>query len=729
MLRIPLLEVLCLLMLAIPIWAETIRTEFKESPQPCVRFQSGRVVAVEGLREGRWVSRYWTADGRFDWSNELRQDEALLITILKTPSDSTPTVVSSGWRFVRFSESDRGAGGARVCTVELNQPTHALNLKIHTVLDGTPILTRTLEITNTSDHPVALTELSVWSGRQYAHTYYKNFIRGEDPLPFQLGSFVKNEWGSEGWFDWKPLDQGTTILKCEEGQGFNDPFFILRNRAKGENLIGHLAWSANWALEFEYKKAKDPGIDWVRFALGPRAKEPLRVIGPGESIKTPAVHLGLVAGDLDQTVQAMHEHLRRSVLPKRAEGRDGLIQYLVPADQGYLREHPEGMTEKTVRDNIDLAAAIGTELFILDAGWWTHTLDWIPDPARFPAGIKPLRDYAHEKGMLFGVYAELEGGRGAVHASHTAKEHPEWIGPKAILNLTIPKAAAWMESELHRLIEENELDLFRLDYNPLFTGEGPSSLREGFRENNAWRYYEAVYSVYGRARTTYPNLILQQCAAGGARNDLGIMSQFHEAYLTDGLWIPNVLRSFYGQSLGIPPEVFVTAHGAFGQPGRGRAGNLDTHLRMTYALGTPQHFSGMVAPDLESMPEERRALFGRYAEVYKRFMKPLLPTCRMFHHAPADLSGGVDSSGWFAAEFAAPDGRKGWTLIANIGESENDTYLFHPRGLLPNKTYRITFDSLDSSAVIPGYELMRDGIPVRLENLGSSELLLFEEAG
>ena len=41
------------------------------------------------------------------------------------------------------------------------------------------------------------------------------------------------------------------------------------------------------------------------------------------------------------------------------------------------------------------------------------------------------------------------------------------------------------------------------------------------------------------------------------------------------------------------------------------------------------------------------------------------------------------------------------------------------------KSYHLTVDSLGSTVTVTGWELMREGIPVRLETLGSSELLLF----
>ena len=53
-------------------------------------------------------------------------------------------------------------------------------------------------------------------------------------------------------------------------------------------------------------------------------------------------------------------------------------------------------------------------------------------------------------------------------------------------------------------------------------------------------------------------------------------------------------------------------------------------------------------------------------------------------------------------------------------------YVFKPRGLKPFAECRVTYDSLASASTVSGLQLRRDGLPVRLENAGMSELLLLE---
>jgi hypothetical protein len=166
--------------------------------------------------------------------------------------------------------------------------------------------------------------------------------------------------------------------------------------------------------------------------------------------------------------------------------------------------------------------------------------------------------------------------------------------------------------------------------------------------------------------------------------------------------------------------------GAYGRTTVGRPGNLDSHLRATFALSTPQYFAGMVAPSLEEMGEERIARHRRYAELYKAFIRPVLPTCKLYHHAPISARGAVGSSGWFALEYGAADRSKGWALVVRVGMSSTDTYVLVPRGLDRGRQYEVTFDSTGERAEVQGWQLVQEGVPVRLESIMNSELILFE---
>lgn len=69
--------------------------------------------------------------------------------------------------------------------------------------------------------------------------------------------------------------------------------------------------------------------------------------------------------------------------------------------------------EKLVKETADIMvssglAAAGYNYIVLDDGWMTHERDvngdLVPDPEKFPSGMKAVIDYVHSKGLKFGLY-------------------------------------------------------------------------------------------------------------------------------------------------------------------------------------------------------------------------------------------------------------------------------------------------------------------------------------
>ena len=710
--------------------ADTDRSHFIDITiqEQSIMYRSADHLLVEQMKEGRWVCRYRSADDRFPIASEDQstKNETFFLKIGEK-------ILSDGWQLVSLKRYAPQKEGCQGTVVHLSNNEEAIDVLIYTLLDGTAIYTRWLEITNKGDKAIPMTEVAPWSGVLWPQRGWSL-----DFADYEVGYFQRNTtfcpmgWAHEGWFTWEPLGKSKKkITTSHKMRDHNDPFFILRNNFTGEYCIANLQWTTNWKLEFEFV---DEGLS---FKVGPCVKQwsnqILRVIAPGETIQTPALHLGLVSGNLDDAVQHMHTHIRKTVLPSRIKDRSGLVQYLVPSDQSFSMP----FTEADIFKQVDIAVEIGAELFILDYGWWDIVLDWQASPTRFPGGIKPIADHVHSKGLLFGMYVEAEGGRGdKLASSRVAREHPDWITTSGVLNLSIPQAAEWMESEICRLVETYDLDLYRLDYNPGLQGDYyfQTTERSGFLENDGWRYYDAFYDIYRRIKEKYPDLLLQQAAAGGGRNDLGVVSFFDETYLTDGLWVPQEFLVYSGLTMSLPPEILTTLHG--GAPREFFGQRLDAVVRMTFTTGTPQIFTGMAAPSLDQMQPKRLETFKRYCKLYKEFIRPLLPICKVYHHEPINASGGISSSDYFAMEFASPTKNKGWALFMKtnqhiqnqklVATNVADDYIFKPRGLDSGRNYKVTFDSLDTSVEITGAQMLTHGLPVRLEDVGSSELILFE---
>src|SRR5258708_6326154 len=187
-------------------------------------------------------------------------------------------------------------------------------------------------------------------------------------------------------------------------------------------------------------------------------------------------------------------------------------------------------------------------LFMIDAGWygpspnsWPNNVgDWYAGKW-LPNDITPIREYARKKGMLFGLWMEPES---VGKAATLRQKHPDWlltrngqpVGERA-LDVANPEVAAWMESEIARLIQKYDLDMFRIDYNTGI-GQGGNRMKDGFLENTEWRHVENLYAMFDRLRARFPNVLFQNCAGGGGRLDLGILRRFHNTELSDSMRVP-----------------------------------------------------------------------------------------------------------------------------------------------------------------------------------------------
>ena len=103
----------------------------------------------------------------------------------------------------------------------------------------------------------------------------------------------------------------------------------------------------------------------------------------------------------------------------------------------------------------------------------------------------------------------------------------------------------------------------------------------------------------------------------------------------------------------------------------------------------------------------------------------MLPTLRVYHHAPVNAEGGVNSGDWFAMEFGSPDHQQGWAVVVRLSPQAPEDYLLKPGGLDPNSLYEITFDSSGTKETASSKDLAQQGLRIKPASGSVSELVLF----
>jgi alpha-galactosidase len=703
---------------------------------PLIRFDTGLVVYQEALINGQLLVANTSAMGRpkpREWVWGALHGGADQTRPLRTRQHAFQLEVDGQllvdrWEWVDASEITSPKPDCRESVVTLRHTQRPLQVEVHTRLDDTPFLVRWLVITNTGDRPAALAQVYPWAGQVWdvvGSPWNSTELRDVDSPPFSVGAFTDTTAGNEGAFDWRHVPDGLYGFESMNGRsGWGAPFFVLRNHITGEVAACHLAYSGNWQVELfnDHEPARRPISDARLYArVGLAGPAPLRVLEAGESATTPEVHLGFLYGDLDACVLALHTHERHSVILPQPGGREHRVEV---NHTGYTRN--DQITESQLYEEIDVAADAGVELFMLDAGWfgggsekWWETVgDWDNESPLLTQGVKAAFDYAHSKGMLCGLWVEAErmGSR-----SQVLRDHPEWQmvhRGQYIPNLDLSKreVAAYVEKTIVGLVEKYQLDCFRLDYN-ISVGEGGEAERDGFTENVLWRYYDALYGIFDRIHQRFPDLLLENCSSGGGRTDLGIMSRFHWTQVTDR-WSPGPsLKIINGMSLALPPELCETLLGAITDG----VSDIDFMLR----IGLFGHFC--VSGIFPTMHERQAAAHSRWRhniELYKTFVRPMLSTCRLFHHTPIQRQ--TEAGDWMVLEAASADSSRAYAGIFRLGNATGVSYHFRPRGLDPARTYRVTYDAKGYQREIDGGRLMDEGVQVQVPAAFTSELLTFE---
>ncbi|MFD8012405.1 alpha-galactosidase [Streptomyces sp. NPDC059762] len=551
---------------------------------------------------------------------------------------------------VRFADGTRGAqwrfaghrvdgGELRLLLEDRHRPLRAE--LCYRVRPDTDVIERWTELTHTgSSGPVAVDRLdsASWTA---------------PPLDDYRLSHLVGGWNSEFQLRRDRLPVAETVLTSRRGlTGHHaNPWLALDDgtatETGGEVWSTALAWSGSWRVTVH----RDP-VDRTTWTGGFGHEGIGWTLRPGETLRTP-VFAGLYAPDgFGGASRAWHAYVSGRVLPE--PDRDRPVLYNSWEATGF------GVDEAGQIRLARLAAGLGTELFVLDDGWFgtrrddrSGLGDWTPRPDAFPRGLRPLADEVHRLGMRFGLWVEPEM---VNRDSDLYRSRPEWVvhsgrldatelRHQLVLNFARPEVEAWALETLDRLVREHDVDWLKWDANRPFTEAGWDGHPDPDR---LWiDHTRAVHRIMDRLRAAHPGLGIEACAGGGGRVDLGILARTDQAWTSDNTDPVDRIGIQHGFSQLFPARAmgaWVTDSPTTG--GRPTPLRFRFHVAMAGALG--------IGGDLASWSEEELKEAAELVAAYKR-IRPLVQ--RGQQHRVA--FGGPVS----AVHYAAPDGGEHAVLV------------------------------------------------------------------
>jgi alpha-galactosidase len=137
----------------------------------------------------------------------------------------------------------------------------------------------------------------------------------------------------------------------------------------------------------------------------------------------------------------------------------------------------------------------------------------------------------HSLGMKFGIWFEPER---AHRTSHWVKRHPGWFwdtgAPYLHLNLGLRAAQEAVLRVIGEAVERLPAEWVKIDYN---FGPKPYWAKADKTGKVMFRYMGGLYRVLDELRARYPGVVLECCASGGRRIDLGQLKRSHTAWISD----------------------------------------------------------------------------------------------------------------------------------------------------------------------------------------------------
>ena len=177
----------CMLLALLSIPAAAASTAYhdavvRKDPFPGVRYSSGLTVCDEELRQGRWVGRYWGSSGQIIPEMHLeggrRSQDMMPVDAFRLQIEGED--LSGTWKWVSATKSEVAKG--LLVTVELQSSARPIDVKIHTLLTGGPVMVRWLEIKNTGSKPTGISQVSPWSGMLWQTPDFTESLKPGDPM-------------------------------------------------------------------------------------------------------------------------------------------------------------------------------------------------------------------------------------------------------------------------------------------------------------------------------------------------------------------------------------------------------------------------------------------------------------------------------------------------------------------------------------------------------------------
>ena len=388
-------------------------------------------------------------------------------------------------------------------------------------------------VQNISDRPITL---------RTAYSKF-NFGGGEYEVYTQY-----NEHCSEGHGQWQNLVTEVSARGQElRGSAVNAPFIALRNLQNGRGFVFHIADGCQWRCQVRKAFLQHGRQRSVTVELGPDNTDFSYTLAPGEILELPAILFYPFRNRLDLDAYKLHRYCN-----------DLFMKKPLPVIYNSWMCSFDNISFDLLTQQLDIAASMGAEYFVVDAGWFGEPFNWVQSvgdwqecaSAGIAGRLKEFADCVRSRGLKFGLWFEIERAALTSKAYAAHPEHYLVAHDRAFLDFANPEAVELAFSSLCDHIRHYGIEFIKFDFNGVCTHDD--------RHSAFLPYFRGYEAFMHRLRETFPNLYMEGCASGGMRLCLSTLPYFDSYWLTDDQNIHDQLDIFTAACLRMPSRALET---------------------------------------------------------------------------------------------------------------------------------------------------------------------------
>lgn len=514
-------------------------------------------------------------------------------------------------RNLAFPASYSSKQDSTTLSVKLHDTDHQLELELnYTIFENSSAVVRSAEIKNCGSEKI----------------YLNNLQSSILTLPNDNYDFLQlsGAWLKERHIKTRPLVQGITKVESLRGASSHhqNPFIALTDQNvslnNGQIYASNLIYSGNFVSQVE---VDEWGISRLMTGINPDGFT--WELRPDTSFKTPEGVFFYTEDGYNGLMQETHAFVKEHIIDQKWQKTPRPI--VINSWEAYVFDFNEEKLLKLAKQSKDL----GIECFVLDDGWFGHRDndrtslgDWQVDHKKFPEGLDHFSRQIHQMGMSFGLWFEPE------MVSPDApiyRQHPDWVvrhpykraaigRGQYVLDFANPEVVENIYEQMAKVIKDCQIDYLKWDMNRYITeAYSPYLKAEHLPQGEFFhRYIQGVYHLYQKLLTTFPNLLIEGCASGGGRFDLGILFYSPQIWPSDDSDAAERLDIMSGTLLAYPLSTFSNHVSAIPN------GQVDRKTSLTFRYNVAMFGPLGYELDLNSLSQKQKQIIKQEIAEYKK---------------------------------------------------------------------------------------------------------------